>query len=135
MSEATIKEIRSQITINDLKKYGMIPELLGRFPIITNLQPLEINDLISILKLNTGIIEEYKTLFELQGKKLIFTDDALDEIAKIAINENTGARGLKAIIEKVMMDIMYESPSEIKSKYRITKNDINEKYNINRLVA
>jgi ATP-dependent Clp protease ATP-binding subunit ClpX len=125
------KYLRSQITINDLKRYGMIPELLGRFAVVSNLQPLEVDDLVNILKLKNSIISEYKTLFEIQDKRLTFTDEALFEIANIAIDEKTGARGLKAIIEKIMLDIMFIAPSERITKYKIDKNFIVDKYKNN----
>jgi len=122
------KELRQNVTIQDLKRFGMIPELLGRFSVLTNLDSLSISDLVAILKLKNGFIEEYKTLFHLQGKTLEFTDEALETVAKIAISENTGARGLKFIIEKVLMDIMYEAPSSKKRKYIITEKEVNEIY-------
>ena len=122
------------ITIADLKKFGMIPELLGRFSVISNLQPLELNDLVNILKLDSGLISEYTTLFELQGKQLSFTDDALYEIANIAIDNQIGARGLKAIIEKVMLDVMFNAPSESKKKYKIDSKFISiNKNNIEKI--
>jgi ATP-dependent Clp protease ATP-binding subunit ClpX len=124
----SLKDIRNNITINDLKKYGMIPELLGRFNVLTNLEPLELDDLINILKLKTGYIEEYKTLFNLQDKQLIIEDNAYEEIASIALNENIGARGLKYIIEKIMFDIMFNAPSENIKKYVINNQIINNKY-------
>ncbi|MDD4779170.1 MAG: ATP-dependent Clp protease ATP-binding subunit ClpX [Tissierellia bacterium] len=122
------KYLRSQINISDLKKYGMIPELLGRFAVVSNLQPLKVDDLINILKLKNGIISEYKTLFEIQEKILKFSDEALNKIANIAINEKTGARGLKAIIEKIMLDIMFYAPSEKANKYIIDKDFIENNY-------
>jgi ATP-dependent Clp protease ATP-binding subunit ClpX len=127
-NELTEKELRNQITIQDLKRFGMIPELLGRFSVLSNLEPLDVNDLVSILKLKNGIIQEYKTLFDIQNKILTFNDDALFDIANIAIEEKTGARGLKAIIEKVMLDFMFNAPSESKKKYTINKEYINNNY-------
>lgn len=126
--DMSLKELRSNITMNDLKNFGMLPELLGRFNILTNLLPLEIKDLINILKLKTGYIQEFKNIFELQNKSLIFTKEAYDKIAQIAIKENLGARGLKYIIEKIMSDIMFEAPSQSKRKYVIDENIINNKY-------
>lgn len=127
----TTKELYNQITVADLKKYGMIPELLGRFPIMVNLQPLEVNDLVNILKLKSGIISEYQTILELQGKKLVIEDKVLQEIANMAIKNNTGARGLRATVEQLMSDIMFNSPSETKKIYKITKNNLYE----NKLIA
>lgn len=133
--ELTEKELRNNINRVDLKRFGLLPELLGRFSIVTNLQSLELKDLINILKLENGIIQEYKTIFELQNKTLKFTSEALEEIATIAINENVGARGLKAIIDSIMMDIMFESPSDvIKRTYTIDKDFIECNYKNNQLI-
>jgi ATP-dependent Clp protease ATP-binding subunit ClpX len=129
IKDLTQKELRNNITIQDLKTFGMIPELLGRFSVLSNLESLELEDLISILKLKTGYIEEYKTLFELQGKDLEFEENALHSIAEIAIKEGTGARGLRYIIEKVMMEIMFNAPSDKRKKYIITENDVKCFYN------
>jgi ATP-dependent Clp protease ATP-binding subunit ClpX len=125
----TNDELRSQITYDDLKKFGMIPELLGRLPRLTNLQSLNTKDLVNILKLQSGIINEYKTIFELQDKNLVFEENCFKEIANIAIQQKTGARGLRSIIENIMMDIMFEAPSQSKKRYVITNDIINKIYN------
>lgn len=121
-------ELRNNITIQDLKKFGLMPELLGRFSILTNLKSLELDDLVDILKLKTGYIEEYKTLFKLMDKELIIKDEALKSICEIALKERTGARGLKTIIENVLQDIMFNAPSESQKKYIITEDYVLEKY-------
>lgn len=131
----TSKELRNNITIPDLKRFGMMPELLGRFSVLSNLKALELEDLINILKLKTGLLEEYKTIFELQGKELKFTNDTLKEIATIAIKENTGARGLKSILERIMMDIMFEAPSSKTKTYTIYKNLMYNNIQINENIA
>lgn len=119
--------LRKNITIFDLKRYGMIPEFLGRFPVISNLEPLSTEQLIHILNLKNGVIDEYKTMFEMQEKELIFDDAVLKRVAALAIEKKIGARGLRSIIEELMFDIMFESPSEDIKQYVITEK-IFEKY-------
>jgi ATP-dependent Clp protease ATP-binding subunit ClpX len=131
----SLKQIRQNINRDDLKRFGMIPELLGRFNILTNLLPLEKQDMINILKLKTGYVEEYKTLFELQDKKLEFEDGTLNEIAEISMFECTGARGLKTIIETILMEIMFNAPSSKQRKYIITKEDVINNYKKEIIVA
>ena len=101
-----------KVTPATLKKAGIIPELVGRLPVIAELEELGTEDLISILKdVNGSIIGEYKALFEADGVKLAFTDTALREVADLAVKQGTGARGLRAILEEVMLDLMYDIPS------------------------
>lgn len=114
--------LRKNITISDLKKFGMIPEFLGRFPVISNLEPLSVDQLVAILKLENGILDEYKTFFEMHGKKLIFQDAVLKKVASLSIKKKVGARGLRSIVEEMLFDIMFESPSEDVKKYVITED-------------
>ncbi|WCK57034.1 ATP-dependent Clp protease ATP-binding subunit ClpX (plasmid) [Aneurinibacillus sp. Ricciae_BoGa-3] len=115
------KRLRENITLEDLKKFGMIPEFLGRFSVVSNLEPLEISDLVRILKESeTSILNEYEVLFEIQGKSISFTEDAMQEIAKTAFDKGLGARGLRPIIEELMLDIVYEMPSSDQNNYEIT---------------
>jgi len=114
--------LRKNITISDLKKFGMIPEFLGRFPVISNLEPLSVDQLVAILKLKNGILDEYKTFFEMHGKKLIFQDAVLKKVASLSIKKKVGARGLRSIVEEMLFDIMFESPSEDVKKYVITED-------------
>ena len=100
------------VTAHDVVKFGLIPELVGRLPIIVSLDNLDNSALVRILsEPKNSLIKQYKKLFELDNTELDFTNDALDEIAAKAIERNTGARGLRAIIEETMLDIMYEIPS------------------------
>ena len=117
--ELSLKDIRLSITRDDLKKYGMLPEVLGRFSILSNLHPLEKEDLIDILKNQNGLFEEYKTVFHLMNKKLTVKDETYEYIADKAISQNIGARGLRAIVEDLMYITMYEMPSEDKKTYKI----------------
>lgn len=96
---------------SDLLKYGLIPELIGRMPIICALHELSEIALIEILtKPRNAICKQYQKYFDMDGVKLTFREEALKEIAKIAISQKTGARGLRAIMEKIMLDIMYDLP-------------------------
>ncbi len=96
---------------DDLVKFGLIPELIGRLPVVATLSELKEEDLVRILKEpKNALVKQYQKLLELEGVELVFTDDALREIAREAIRRKTGARGLRAIMEKIMMDVMFEVP-------------------------
>ncbi len=98
---------------HDLVKFGLIPELVGRLPIITTLTSLDKPSLIRILtQPKNSIVKQYQRLLEMDGVKLTFTEDALDEIAAIAIERKTGARGLRSIMEVVLEDVMFSAPSD-----------------------
>lgn len=111
----------------EIIKYGIIPEFIGRLPVIAELKPLSVEDLIKILKEpKNALIKQYKALFEFDGIELEFTDEALEEIAKKAYDSKVGARGLRGIIEKIMLPLEFESPSdETLQKIIITKEFIN----------
>lgn len=111
--------LRKKVNHRDLEKYGMIKEFLGRLPIICNLEPLTKEDIISILHSEYGIIEEYKTYFEIQKKNITFTEDALNLLADGAIDKGFGARGLRGIIACALEDILFYAPSEDKKDYVI----------------
>ena len=107
------KDILSKVTLEDLRVFGMVPEFLGRLPIVFTLQPLTEDMLVQILKEpKNAILKQYKRLLELDEVKLEFEDDALRVIAKKALEKDTGARALRAIIEDFMLDIMYEIPKD-----------------------
>ncbi len=105
-------EIFKQVTPHDLQKYGLIPELIGRLAQIVTLQALDENMLVDILKTpKNALTKQYAALLAMDGVELEFTDDALKAIAKKAIELKTGARGLRSVIEGIMMNVMYEIPS------------------------
>lgn len=107
------KDILSKVTIEDLKKFGMIPEFIGRLPVIYTLQGLSKEMLIKILKEpKNAILKQYEKLLELDEVKLEFDDGALEAIAQKALERDTGARALRSIIEEFMLDIMYEIPKD-----------------------
>lgn len=110
--ESKIADLLKDIRQEDLLKYGLIPELIGRIPLVVTLEELDINSLIKILtEPKNAIIKQYKELFKMDNVELIFTDDSLKAIAEKAYNRKTGARGLRSIIEETLMDIMFEIPS------------------------
>lgn len=100
------------VTPHDVVKFGLIPELVGRLPVFATLDPLDDEALVRILKEpKNSLVKQYAKLFSFDNAELEFKDDALTEIARLAIERNTGARGLRAILEEIMLDIMYEVPS------------------------
>tara|TARA_Y100000992_G_scaffold249488_1_gene181289 strand:- start:91 stop:519 length:429 start_codon:yes stop_codon:yes gene_type:complete len=97
----------------DLLKYGLIPEFIGRLPMIATLEDLDEKSLIKILQEpKNSLVKQYQELFKLDGAKLIFKDNALKEIALKAISKKTGARGLRSILENILLKTMYELPSQ-----------------------
>jgi ATP-dependent Clp protease ATP-binding subunit ClpX len=121
-----IGALLEKLETEDLLKFGLIPEFVGRLPVVVSLHELTEEVLVRILsEPKNALAKQYRKLFELDGVELEFNDDALVAIAKQAILRKTGARGLRSIIEKVMMDIMYEIPSrEDVKKCVITKETI-----------
>jgi ATP-dependent Clp protease ATP-binding subunit ClpX len=110
------------ISPQDIKTFGLIPELCGRFPVITHMNPLSPEDLKRILKEpKNALVKQYERLFELDGIQLTFAEDALDYIVQKAVELKLGARGLRSIIEKIMTNAMYEFPSSKKKSITITK--------------
>jgi len=106
-------DILGKVTIEDLREYGMIPEFLGRLPVVFALRGLDNEMLKEILvKPQNSIVKQYQKLLEMDGVELEFEDDALTEIAEEAIKKDTGARALRSVIEKYMLDVMYEIPKD-----------------------
>lgn len=102
-----------QVLPQDLVKFGLIPELVGRVPVTVALEMLDKNALLRILtEPKNAIVKQYEKMLELDGVELIFDKEALSEVADISLKRKTGARGLRAIMESVMMDIMYHAPSD-----------------------
>lgn len=108
----TVGELLRQLEPEDLIKYGLIPEFLGRLPVVATLDELSEETLIRILQEpKNALVKQFQKLFEMEGVNLRFTDSALTAVAKKAVDRKSGARGLRAIIEKCMLEIMYELPS------------------------
>ncbi|EEB35935.1 ATP-dependent Clp protease, ATP-binding subunit ClpX [Anaerococcus hydrogenalis DSM 7454] len=107
--EISLADVRTE----DLLKYGLIPEFIGRVPIVVSLEDLDVDSLVKILKEpKNSLLKQYQKLFELDGVKLTFEDEAVREIAKKAFKQETGARGLRTILEDLLLDVMYEIPSK-----------------------
>lgn len=111
--ERSISELFAQVLPEDLVKFGLIPEFIGRLPVMVSLEQLDEAALVKILtEPKNAITKQYTKLFDIDGVKLTFTEDAVKAVAKKAQERKTGARGLRAILESVMMDTMYELPSD-----------------------
>ncbi len=109
--EKRMGEILQKVQPEDLLKFGLIPEFIGRLPVVVTLHPLDEEALVRILQEpKNALVKQYKKLLEMDHVDLTFDDDAISAIAKLAIERNTGARGLRAIIEKAMQKVMYEVP-------------------------
>jgi len=101
-----------QVEPEDLIKFGLIPELIGRLPVLAALQELDEEALVQILtEPKNALVKQYKYLFDMEGAEISFTDEALDAIAKKAMERKTGARGLRSIVENALLETMYELPS------------------------
>ena len=112
-SAGEIGEIFKEIVPQDLVKFGLIPEFIGRVPINVALEGLDKDALVRILKEpKNALVKQYQRLFEMDDVKLEVAEDAVEAIAKLALERKTGARGLRSIMENVMMDVMYEIPSD-----------------------
>jgi ATP-dependent Clp protease ATP-binding subunit ClpX len=106
-------ELLKMVEPDDLIKYGMIPEMVGRLPVLVSLQGLSRDALLDILtKPRNALIKQYQHYFDLEDVKLTFSEEALQKIADLALTRNTGARGLRAVMENVLLDIMFELPSK-----------------------
>lgn len=103
----------ADVTTEDLLKYGLIPEFIGRVPIVVSLEDLNVESLVRILQEpKNSLLKQYQKLFELDGVKLSFEDEAVKEIAEKAYKQETGARGLRTILEDLLLDVMFEIPSK-----------------------
>ncbi|VTT02814.1 ATP-dependent Clp protease ATP-binding subunit ClpX [Streptococcus lutetiensis] len=118
-----------EIISEDIQKFGLIPEFIGRLPVVAALEQLTTDDLVRILtEPHNALVKQYQTLLSYDGVELEFDEDALQAIANKAIERKTGARGLRSIIEETMMDIMFEIPSRVEvTKVRITKDAVEGK--------
>ena len=111
--EKNVGEILKEVMPQDFIKFGLIPEFIGRVPVIVSLDGLDEDAMVRILKEpKNSLVKQYQTLMDMDGVELEFEEDALREVARIAMERKTGARGLRSVIEKAMTDVMYESPSD-----------------------
>jgi ATP-dependent Clp protease ATP-binding subunit ClpX len=105
-------DLLARVQPEDLQRYGLIPEFVGRFPIVVSLSELDESALIRVLtEPRNALFKQYRTMFSLEGVELTFTDGAVKAIARRAVRLRTGARALRAITEEVMLDLMYEIPA------------------------
>ncbi len=116
------EEMLAEATVDDILEFGLIPELVGRLPVLTTLSPLSEPDLVRILtEPKNAIVKQFQKLFQMEEADLEFTEGALHEIAKLAKSKDTGARGLRSVVEQVMFDIMFDLPEQDRgSKYVVT---------------
>jgi len=116
-------EMLAHIAVDDVLEFGLIPELVGRLPIVSSLDPLSIESLVRILsEPKNSLVKQYQKLFGMEDATIEFTPAALQEIAKIAKQKETGARGLRSVVEGAMFDIMYELPNQqAGGKYIVTE--------------
>ena len=127
-NKATESELLAQVESEDLVKFGLIPEFIGRLPVIGTLSELDKNALISILtEPKNALTKQFETLFRLDGVELEFTEDALNAIAIKALQRKTGARGLRSIVENILLDTMYDIPSMKNIKKVIVEQETVEK--------
>jgi ATP-dependent Clp protease ATP-binding subunit ClpX len=105
-------KVLSEVMPEDLLKFGLIPEFIGRLPVIATVDKLNREALVQILtEPRNALVKQYQKLFDLDGVELEFTDDAIEAVADLAMMRGTGARGLRAIIEEVLLNVMYDVPS------------------------
>jgi ATP-dependent Clp protease ATP-binding subunit ClpX len=110
--EMTAAELLREVTPDDLMAFGLIPELVGRLPVVVSVEPLDMAAMVAILtEPRNALIRQFTRMLELDGVELVFTDDALEAVAEEAMGRKTGARGLRTILEEILLDVMYEIPS------------------------
>ena len=123
--DADLAELLPQVDSDDILEFGLIPELVGRLPVISSLKPLDAKTLVRVLSdPKNALVKQYQKLFGMENFKLEFTDDALSAIARKAMGKETGARGLRSIIEDVMLDIMFDLPDNNGSSYVINERNV-----------
>lgn len=132
--DLTIGEAILKVETEDLRKFGMIPEFLGRVPVITALQELNLEALIKIIvEPKNSIYKQYQALFKMDGVELEISDEGLARIAEEALKQRTGARGLRGIMEKVLLSYMYKAPILNDKRLTLTKEDVDTMLNKNNL--
>jgi ATP-dependent Clp protease ATP-binding subunit ClpX len=119
--EHNVGELLTSVCSDDILEFGMIPELVGRLPVISALKPLDEKALVRVLtEPKNALVRQYQKLFSMESADLSFTDDALKAIARRALEKDTGARGLRSIIEEVMLDVMFDLPENQGARYVVT---------------
>jgi ATP-dependent Clp protease ATP-binding subunit ClpX len=129
-------ETFKRVVVDDFVKFGMLPELMGRLPIITTLEDLSEEDMTKILtQPRNALLKQFTTMFEMDGQKLTIEPDAIHDIVVRALERNTGARGLRGVVEEVLEDVMFESPSSEKKEIIISSSMVKEKFNKTNKIA
>ncbi len=124
-SDARLGELLPQVTSDDILEFGLIPELVGRLPVLSALTPLDADSLVRVLQEpRNALVKQYKKLFELENAELEFTDDGLRRIAEFAMEKDTGARGLRSIMEDIMLDLMFDLPDHGDGQRYVITEDI-----------
>jgi len=122
VSKTDREKLLHYVAPQDLRSYGLIPEIIGRLPILTNLEPLDRDALLRILtEPKNAIVRQYRKLLEMDGVELVIDDDVLEFVVDKAIEYKLGARGLRSLFETIMIDVMYQAPSLGKKKYVLTR--------------
>ena len=122
--EGDLREILPQVSSDDILEFGLIPELVGRLPVVTSLSPLDESGLIKVLtEPKNALVRQFESLFQMENCDLSFTDEALQLVARRAQDKGTGARGLRSIIEQVMLDIMFDLPEKPKGSKIVIDGD------------
>ena len=120
-----MSELFASAEAEDLMKFGLIPEFIGRVPVLATLDELDEEALMAILtEPKNALLKQYQKLFEMDGVKLKFTEDGLRQVAAEAILKKTGARGLRGILEDILVDVMYEIPSQESVRECIISDDV-----------
>jgi ATP-dependent Clp protease ATP-binding subunit ClpX len=120
-----LAQVLKHIQPEDLMRYGLIPELVGRLPVVATLEPLDETALVSILtRPKNAIIKQFQKMFALEGVELTVTEDALKEVARLALSRGSGARGLRSIIEDLLLDLMYDLPEQRTLRRVIIDGDV-----------
>jgi ATP-dependent Clp protease ATP-binding subunit ClpX len=123
--ERNLHEILGQVQPQDLIKFGMIPEFVGRLPVMATLEDLDVKSLVRILtEPRNALVKQYHKIFEFENVSLRFTDDALEAIAQRAVERKIGARGLRMILEELMLDMMYTLPSQKGAREVVVSRDV-----------
>lgn len=123
--ENDLGNLLGQVNSDDLIEYGMIPEFVGRLPVITPLQPLDVDALVQILtEPKNALIRQYKKFFEIEGSEIEFTPGALKMVAQQAKDRDTGARGLRSMVEELMLDILYELPEQERGQKFVVDEEV-----------
>jgi ATP-dependent Clp protease ATP-binding subunit ClpX len=131
-NDQSMTELLRQVQSDDILQFGLIPELVGRLPVVSYLEPLDKPGLIRVLQEpKNSLIKQYQALFQMENCDLHFTEGALDYVAQMALEKGVGARGLRSILEDIMLDIMYELPEKAEGTvYTIDESIISGRRNL-----